>query len=153
MSLVTASWISDMAFAAGKAQHVFPQMAAAEAALESAFGRSALARDGNNLFGIKLHGHPILGPIRLPTKECLDNNWVVVSADWMKYGSVADCFADRMSTLSRLAPSYPNYAAALDAADAVTYVTEVSKKWSTDPDRAQKVIAIYNQYFPAAVEA
>jgi uncharacterized FlgJ-related protein len=35
-----------------KASHPFPQMAACEAALESSWGNSQLAREGNNLFGM-----------------------------------------------------------------------------------------------------
>ncbi len=146
MSLVQQDWIITTADAAQQAGHIFPEMAACEAALESAFGQSQLAREGKNLFGTKLHGHPVIGSLRLPTKEFTNDEWVVVSADWMDYASFAECFSDRMATLSRLAPYYPNYQLALTAGNAIDYVTAVSKTWATDPERAAKCIAIYNQY-------
>jgi flagellum-specific peptidoglycan hydrolase FlgJ len=44
-----------------KANHPFAKMAACEAALESSWGNSQLARDDFNLFGMKQHAHPVLG--------------------------------------------------------------------------------------------
>lgn len=125
--------------------HIFPQMAAAEAALESGFGTSGLAISDNNLFGMKQHKHPVYGTHVLPTKEFLNGEWTVVNAQWIKYPDWAACFSDRMDTLRRLKDAYPHYAAALAATDATTYVTEVSRTWSTDPQRAAKVISIFHQ--------
>jgi len=133
-----------------KANHPFPQMAACEAALESSWGHSALAIEGNNLFGCKQHSHPIFGTMTLPTREwqgsALDGRWITVGANWVKYPDCRACFADRLATLERLSNAYPHYAAALKAAEARTYITEVSKTWSTDPDRAKKVLSIYQDY-------
>ena len=132
--------------AAATADHPFPQMAACEAALESAFGKSALAAEDFNLFGLKQHTHPVFGTVALPTKEFEHHEWVPTIAFWVKYPDWATCFADRLDTLKRLAPKYPHYAAALAAQDAATFVREVSQTWSTDPDRAQKCLAIYREY-------
>jgi flagellum-specific peptidoglycan hydrolase FlgJ len=140
------TWLLDAVRAAMDAQHVWPEAAACEAGLESGYGSSALAREGNNLFGMKQHIHPVHGTLSLPTKEFLDGTWVVVEADWVKYDSFAECFEDRMETLKRLAPHYPHYAAALAAKGIVTYVDEVSATWSTDPQRAAKVMGIYNEF-------
>lgn len=126
--------------------HIFPAMAACEAALESGYGTSGLAIADNNLFGMKQHEHPIYGTVVLPTREFLHGEWTVVNASWIQYPDYASCFQDRMDTLKRLAGEFPHYAAALAAQDEVTYVTEVSKSWSTDPERATKVIEIYNEY-------
>lgn len=128
---------------AQEAGHVFPQMAACEAALESAYGTSALAVRGNNLFGTKQHVHPIYGTLNLPTREFLRSAWTVVSAEWVLYPTEAACFADRIGTLHRLASTYPHYAAALAATDPITYINQVSQTWSTDPKRAADVIAVY----------
>jgi len=152
VTLENQSWISGIAEQAKAAGHIWHEMAACEAGLESAFGQSTLAKEALNLFGMKAHAHWFPSPIgqemvSLPTKEFLDGKWVATSAEWMKYATIADCFADRMATLRRLAPHYPHYAAALAAQDAYTYVTEVSKTWSTDPQRAEKCIAIYTEYF------
>ena len=131
-----------------KANHPFPRIAACEAALESNWGNSQLAREGNNLFGMKAHSHPTLqcGTMNLPTKEFLDGKWMACSAKWVTYPDWRACFCDRLATLERLSNAYPHYAAALRAKDAETFVTEVSRTWSTDPDRARKVLSIYQDF-------
>lgn len=128
------------------ANHIFPEMAACEAALESTWGQSKLATLANNLFGEKQHSDPIYGTLALPTREFINNEWITVTAAWVKYPTVAACFADRMATLMWLAPTFPHYAAALAATDPKTYVTEVSKSWATDHERANKCIAIYSEH-------
>lgn len=130
---------------ATKAGHPFPQMAAAEAALESNWGNSELARDAANLFGMKQHAHFVYGTMNLPTREFENGEWISTVAHWVKYPDWASCFADRLATLQRLANAFPHYKAALEAPDAETYITEVSKTWSTDPNRAQKVLSIYQE--------
>ena len=131
---------------AEKARHPFPKMAAAEAALESNWGNSGLARDANNLFGMKQHAHFIYGTMNLPTREFLNGEWIQAVAHWVKYPDWATCFADRLATLERLSNALPHYKAALNAPDPETYVAEVSKTWSTDPDRGKKVLSIYEEY-------
>jgi len=139
-------WLDSTSAAAEQAGHIFPSMAACEAALESGYGQSQLARNANNLFGTKQHATPIYETLSLPTKEFINGEWIQTTANWVKYPQLSDCFVDRMATLRRLASSYPHYAAALAATDAQTFVTEVSKTWSTDPSRASKVISIFNAY-------
>lgn len=137
----------DQAAAQAKlASHPFPEMVACEAALESGWGNSALAKDANNLFGTKQHKNPIFDTFNLPTKEFLNGEWEVVNAEWVKYPDQAACFADRLSTLERLASVYPHYKAALEAQDAETYIRQVSQTWSTDPQRAEKVLSIFKEY-------
>lgn len=132
--------------AALAADHVYPGMAAAEAALESDWGRSELCVKGSNLFGTKQHQHPIYGTFALPTKEFLHHEWVTITAEWIQYPDWSAAFTDRMHTLQSLAHAYPHYAAALAAKDGLEYITEVSKSWSTDPDRARKVMQIYRAH-------
>lgn len=129
-----------------KAGHPFARMAACEAALESNYGNSVLAADGNNLFGMKQHCHAVYGTMSLPTREFLNTAWVTVSANWVRYPDWASCFADRLATLQRLANAFPHYSAALHATDPITYVQQVSQTWSTDPQRAAKVISIFNDW-------
>lgn len=130
--------------AAVKSGHIFPEIAACEAALESAYGTSELAKVDNNLFGMKQHQHPIFGTHNLPTKECVNGQWKATSAAWVSYPSWTECFADRIATLKRLASVRPNYATALSAGSGPTYAIFVSKTWSTDPQRAEKVLTIYD---------
>ena len=133
---------------ATQAGHVFPRMAASEAALESDYGKSALARLGFNLFGTKQHIHPAYGTMNLPTREFLHGEWVQIVGAWVRYDNLAECFADRMETLKRLRDVFPHYEAALAAPTPEVYIQEVSATWSTDPQRGAKCLAIYKEVFP-----
>jgi len=141
-------WVLETTNQALEAKHVHARMAACEAALESDYGTSALARLGFNLFGMKQHTHPVYGTLPLPTREFLNGEWKQEIGQWVKYENLEECFADRMATLMRLRSVYPHYQAALTAPDPETYIAEVSKTWSTDPARAAKVLAIFNEVFP-----
>ncbi len=134
--------------AARAARHVFPEYAACEAALESGWGRSKLAVEANNLFGQKQSHPPLAGTetIAMPTREFLHDHWMTVLANWTKFPGMTECFAARMALLHRLSQSFPHYQAALTAATGEQYVHEVSQSWSTDPDRAGKVLAIYDAH-------
>jgi len=141
------SWIQDIANQARAGGHIFPEYAASEAALESNWGQSKLAREANNLFGQKYRQGCPYGELDLPTQEFLNGQWVTITAHWIAYPDVATCFKDRMATLQRLQHAYPHYGLALNALNGSIYVTEVSATWSTDPTRAEKVLSIHNQYF------
>jgi flagellum-specific peptidoglycan hydrolase FlgJ len=135
--------------AAYQGMHMFPEFAVCEAALESAWGGSELAIKANNLFGQKQshQGAAILYPIlELPTKEWDAGQLVSTVANWPIFPDWPTSFMERMQLLARLAPAYPHYAAALAATDGETFIREVSQTWSTDPQRANKVLAIYNEH-------
>jgi flagellum-specific peptidoglycan hydrolase FlgJ len=131
--------------AASDGGHIFPEHAACEAALESAWGESELAVEANNLFGQK-QSHPPLKEtetIMLMTREYLRKQWVRVPANWVKFRDWDECFRARMDLLERLSNGYPHYAAALAATNGEDFAREVSMSWSTDPLRADKVLAIH----------
>lgn len=67
------AFLSDAFERAQAAEHVFPEMAACEAALESAWDTSELAKLYNNLFGPKQQVHPIYQTVTIPTKEFLSH--------------------------------------------------------------------------------
>lgn len=123
--------------------HVWPIMAACEAGLESRWGRSQLAIQAHNLFGTKTYKSSIYPTLSLPTREYVNGKYVRIPAEWVIYPSLIECFQDRMNTLRRLSMYYGT---ALSASNAIDYINEVSKHWSTDPKRADKVIAIYQEY-------
>lgn len=140
-------WLRATRDAAQSAQHIWPDYAACEAALESAWGTSGLALKGLNLFGRKQSlVHPIYDTLDLPTHEFVNGEMVPTMAHWVKYPDLQSCFQDRMATLRRLAPVFQEYADALGAPDGETFVMDVSRKWSTDPNRGAKVIAIYTAH-------
>lgn len=130
--------------AARNAGHLWPEFAACEAALESAWGKSKLALEANNLFGRKQsHDAPVFDTIDMPTHEFINGETVTVLAHWVKYPDWQSCFKDRMALLHRLT-SY--YGAALMATNGEDFIRAVSKSWSTDPLRAEKVLVIHNQH-------
>jgi flagellum-specific peptidoglycan hydrolase FlgJ len=69
---------------------------------------------------------------------------VVVQANWVKFPDWAACFRERMALLRSLSEAYPHYKVALGAATGELFITEVSKTWSTDPDRAGKVLSVFD---------
>lgn len=131
---------------AKQAGHIFPNAAACEACVESSWGTSQLYVEDRNCFGMKQHEHPVFVTVTLPTKEFLGNKWVTVNAPFVKYPTLADCFADRMNTLRTLAPAYPHYAAALAATNPEDFLTQVSRTWSTGPTRGAQCIAILHSH-------
>jgi len=134
--------------AARAAGHIFPEYAACEAALESGWGMSQLAEEANNLFGQK-QAHPALvgtETLSLPTREYLHGAWTTVQANWVRFPAWPACFEERMNLLRSLCHAYPHYAAALAAKTGEEFIHEVSKSWSTDPQRAGKVLAIYDHH-------
>ncbi len=137
--------------AARGAGHLFPEYAACEAALESGWGMSGLALQANNLFGQKQSHPPLSGSdtLTLPTREFLHGSWVTVQANWVRFDTWEACFAARMALLHALAGSHPDYRAALSAGSGATFVTEVSRSWSTDPARAGKVLTVFDCHHAA----
>lgn len=131
------------------AGHIWPEYAACEAALESAWGNSTLYRMANNVFGEKQHAQPIYDTLDLPTEEYVNGQWASEMAHWVKFPTLKEAFVSRMDTLRRLASSRPGYADALVAKNGEDYVLSVSRDWSTDPLRGQKVISIHRAHFDA----
>lgn len=125
---------------------LYPQAQASEAMVETTWLTSELGVADNNLFGMKQHVHPEFGTVNLPTREFLDGRWVVQHDDFVKYPTMADCFADRQATLVALAPHYPHYAGALAATSAEEFLTQVSLTWSTGPKRGATCIEILHAH-------
>jgi flagellum-specific peptidoglycan hydrolase FlgJ len=152
------SFLRQASAAARAAGHIFPDYAACEAALESTWGRSRLAREANNLFGqkqslessekagVEKAGSEGAGTLALPTQEFLNGRWVTVVARWARFTDQAACFRMRMALLQRLQQNYPAYSRALAATTGEVFIEEVSRVWSTDPQRAAKVLAIHRQH-------
>jgi flagellum-specific peptidoglycan hydrolase FlgJ len=143
LSPTQIAFLQKTATAALDAGHIFPQAAACEAALESNYGQSQLARESNNLFGMKQHQVPVYETTRMWTHEVNKSGQLIaIEADFVKYPGLDECFADRMATLRRL----DVYAPALESTTDTDFIVNVSQHWSTDPRRAQKVLAIYSEF-------
>jgi flagellar protein FlgJ len=113
----------------------------AQAALESAWGNSRLAREAKNYFGIKAHAGG--EAIELLTVEYVDGTPVRSTAKFAKYASMTECFAAR----DRMIASLPAYAEARAAAgDAEAFVCALARHWATDPGYAEKVQYVYRAH-------
>lgn len=132
--------------AAMDAAVLFPQAQACEVMVETEWLTSELGVQDNNLFGMKQHAHPLYGTVNLPTREFLYGGWVIQHDDFVKYPTMAACFADRMKTLQQLAPHYPHYAAALKASTPEEFLTQVSLTWSTGPKRGLECVEILHAH-------
>ncbi len=118
-----------------------PGVTVAQAALESAWGQSQLARRAHNYFGIKAHGK--LPWTEMPTTEVCDGATVKVRAYFARYDSIEACFEDRDRLLARLAV----YAEARACArDPEAFIRALAKHWATDPRYAEKLLALYREH-------
>lgn len=125
--------------------NVNPDGAAAHAALESAWGESGLAVQGNNLWGVKATGSWQGDTIDFLTREFLNGRWVTMRAAFRKYPSLEACLADYDGILSRVYP-----ATAANKGNLVDWLACLwlrgPSKWSTDPLIYPKVLNIATQY-------
>lgn len=129
-------------------KHLFPKHSCCEVALESAWGKSKLFIEGKNPFGMKQGPHTTqFETMTIPTKEFIHGQWItVLDAVWVKFPTLQIAFNERMSLLQRLRKKYSNYDAALMAGTGETFIYWVSKTWSTDENRGEKVMSIYKKY-------
>lgn len=156
--------------AAHAVEHPWPDYAACEAALESAWGESKLSVQANNLFGQK-QGFTTMGveTISIPTHEVLSADKVktadpqsflkapelrsdgrydcVVAAIWPKFANWEGSFSARVHLLQAL----HSYSRAIAATSGTDFIRRVSQVWSTDPLRADKVLAIYDRHVAGGV--
>ncbi|QUW04435.1 LysM peptidoglycan-binding domain-containing protein [Chloracidobacterium validum] len=102
----------------------------AQAILESGWGRSALTRQANNYFGIK--GTGPAGSVTMRTREVLNGREVYVNAQFRKYNSAAESFADHAQFFIR----NPRYATAMrHTNDAFRFAAEIHRAgYATDPN-------------------
>ena len=123
----------------------------AQAALESGWGNSKLAKQANNLFGIKAGSSWTGETVVMPTLEYQQSNGVAVPvrvmAVWRKYSSVGASLVD----YAKLIFISPRYAGAIKAAnhgtDPFAYADALQAAgYATDPNYAGKIKSIINQY-------
>jgi len=105
---------------------VLPSLTIAQAAHESGWGDSSLARGSNNLFGIK--GIGTAGSVNLPTEEEVNGKNVKVMADFRAYHNQVESIDDygKLLTNSRYKNvlTAPNYKAAAFSVYNAGYATD-----------------------------
>lgn len=121
------------------ADKVLPSVTAAQAILESARGTSELARNANNLFGIK--GNYNGQSYTINTKEYLNGRWTTVDAAFKKYPSFTESIKDHEAFFTSTPWRTKNYAAVFAATDYKSQARALqSSGYATDPQYANKLI-------------
>lgn len=110
----------------------------ASGTLVISWGQSRLSRDAHNYFGIKAHGGH--ARVAYPTFEHVNGRELRVNAEFARYGSIEECFADR----DRLLATAPCYAEARACrADPEAFARALALHWATDPQYADKLLRVY----------
>ncbi len=117
----------------------------AQAILESDWGRSRLAREAKNLFGIKAHKNPgTAGLYRISTWEVFRGISVITPDVFRAYHSFADSIIDH----GRWFHTQPRYGGALavrdDPGDFVRAISAAG--YATDPAYAAKLIGLMDRF-------
>jgi len=135
--------IGPSAQASSKATGVPASFTVAEAALESGWGDSMLARQGKNLFGVKADTSWRGDVLALNTREFLHGTWVMVPARWRKYADWQSCMDDHAAFLHQ----NRRYAQCFSCITGRAFATAVAQAgYATDPDYAAKLISIIEQH-------
>ncbi len=116
----------------------------AMAALESAWGTSYLAREANNILGIKAGTSWKGETVVLPTREVKDGKEVVVKSAFRKYPSWSHCIMD----FSEIISTRLHFKKALDYLNDPPFflLALLPRKnkpgWATDPLYFEKVVRV-----------
>ena len=132
--------IKDYAIQDYRTSNVLPSITISQAILESGWGKSYLATEGKNLFGIKV-GDWRGEIIALPTKEYIKGNWITVYANFRKYRNYGESIKDHSELLNKSwylpviqAKDYKGQAKALQSCG-----------YATDPNYANLLIQIIEE--------
>ena len=114
----------------------------AQAILESGWGRSTLATQGLNYFGIK--GSGPCGSITLPTQEWVNGRYVTVNAAFRQYCTVQQSLEDHAWFFL----DNSRYQGAMGAASSpAAFAQQIAAAgYATDPSYASKLISLINDY-------
>ena len=135
--------LTSAAVASAKTTGVPASITIAQAALESGWGESVLAKTGNNLFGIKADSLWRGQSLTMNTKEFIKGQWVVVPAMWRKYSSWQASIDDHVAFFKR----NPRYKACFACTSAHAFARAMAQAgYATDPAYADKVIGLIKQH-------
>ncbi len=123
--------------------HILASVTIAQAILESNWGKSSLAAQFNNFFGIKAGGSWSGKTVNLPTTECDGNgNCYRTFATWRIYDNALDSIKDHSRLLST-----KRYSGVVGERDYTTAI-EIIKKggYATDPNYVSKITNLIRTY-------
>lgn len=123
---------------------ILPSIVAAQAVLESGWGKSTLSlAPNNNLFGIKVSTDWTGDSVTLNTKEYIDGKEVTVGAAFRKYNSWSDSVLDHAQFFSSTEWRKKNYANVLGELNYKRASQALQDAgYATDPNYATKLISI-----------
>lgn len=120
---------------------VLPSLVAAQAILESNWGKSGLSKNHNNMFGVKANSTWKGLFATYPTKEFLNGKWVTVQAKFRKYESIAASITDHAKFLVDN-KRYKKVIGEQDYRKACTLIKAAG--YATDPNYTSKLLSIIN---------
>ncbi len=130
---------------------VLQKLVVTQAILESGFlranGPSGLAKNYNNLFGIKATKMS-QRQVKLPTWEHINGKNVKVMAPFQVFADYADCFWRHKDILSL--KRYKPVLAAKTIEEACKQIQVCG--WATDPSYTKKLIDIYNKHVKSSFD-
>ncbi len=135
------SLVAPGALAAQQRYGVPAAVTIAQAIEESAWGRSSLAAQHHNLFGIK--GTGPAGSVSLPTAEYIGGHWVTVDAQFRVYHNDAESIADHAELLAT-SGYYTRAMADRSVPDA--FANDLTGVYATDPEYGANLIALMKLY-------
>lgn len=125
-------------------EHFFTSVMIAQAILESQSGRSGLAQNYNNYFGIK--GAYEGQSISLSTQEEVSGSNTTVNANFRVYPSPAASVQDYADLFTRNSWSSNHYAAFINAKTPTEAANALTGTYATDSSYGSKLIQLINTY-------
>ncbi|MGR3741288.1 glycoside hydrolase family 73 protein [Companilactobacillus sp. DQM5] len=138
--------ISPYAITLKKQYGILPSITISQAIVESNWGKSVLARDYNNFFGVK--GTDPTNTKVLYTKEFVNGKWIEIHGRFRVYSDYKDSMKDHAVLLANGTSwnprQYHDVLAAQDYVDA-TFALQTDG-YATDPTYTKKLLKIIKQY-------
>lgn len=127
-----------------KSHQILPSLTGAQAALESGWGSSKLAKPPhNNQFGIKSGTGWNGGVVTMQTREYRNGQWVTEPAGFRSYATIDESMIDHASFFTNSEWREENYKAVVGETDykkACWALQNAPAPYATDPGYAQKLI-------------
>ncbi len=118
-----------------------PSVTLAQAVHESGWGRSRLARDHNNLFGVKASGAQ--SAVVMPTREHLDGELRKVHSRFRSFEALGESIDEHARLLAgdrRYAPARASWT------DWRGFLQRLAPRYATDPAYAQRIAHLVERY-------
>ena len=126
---------------------IVTSVALAQSILESGWGTSQLAKNANNIFGIKADSSWKGNTYTVQTKEVVNGKTITVEKQFRAYKSLLESISDYGSFFTSTAWRTKNYASFLQATNYETALTSLlASGYATDPAYAEKLKSLIQRY-------